>query len=188
MMRPLFWRRMIGRTAFVTRMTPKTLISKRRCAWVIEDSSAPPSSPMPGIVDQYIDAIGFRPSMSATSFDTDASSLTSNRPASPRRQGPHGCGFRLVPENSKTGFLPEAMERLPRPIPVDAPVTRATPRLVVAPFRFLSMQGWKGFGKFDTIISILSHYRNDMNNKKFLSTHMSRSPWRRLRRRFLGVS
>lgn len=73
---PFPWRRITGNTALVTRKTPKTFTSNNDLAWAIEDSSAPPSSPMPALLTRR----SMRPasaSTSSTSFATDASSVTS---------------------------------------------------------------------------------------------------------------
>ena len=50
MMRPLPWARMCGKTAFVMRMTPKTLISNTSRAWATELSSAAPAEPIPALL------------------------------------------------------------------------------------------------------------------------------------------
>ena len=50
MMRPLPWARMDGRTAFVMRMRPKTLVSKTRWSWATELSSAAPTAPVPALL------------------------------------------------------------------------------------------------------------------------------------------
>ena len=54
-MRPLPCARMCGSTAFVMRITPKTLTLKMRWACSTELSSAAPAEPMP-VVDQDIDS------------------------------------------------------------------------------------------------------------------------------------
>ena len=55
MMRPRPCARMCGRTAFVIRTRPKTLMSKTRWSWATELSSAAPAAADAGIVDQDVD-------------------------------------------------------------------------------------------------------------------------------------
>ena len=62
MMRPRPWARMCGRTSFVIRMTPKTLMSKTPWACATEFSSAAPIEPMPALLTRT----SIRPNRSIT--------------------------------------------------------------------------------------------------------------------------
>src|SRR6266567_2483804 len=124
---PFPCRRIVGNTALVTRRTPKTFTSNNDLAWATEDSSAPPSRPMPALLTSR----SMRPasaSTSSTSFATDASSVTSQvSMVTPSARS--AAARRLVPNTRKPAFC-RALA-VAYPMPVDAPVTRATPGLVL---------------------------------------------------------
>src|SRR5262249_19711381 len=92
-------------------------------ACAAEDSSAPPSNPIPALLTRR----SIRParaSISSTALCTDSSSVTSHTSmATP--SGVSGMGLRLVPNT----LYPARRNAcaVTNPIPEEAPVTRATP-------------------------------------------------------------
>jgi hypothetical protein len=128
MMRPLPWARMCGKTAFVIRITPKTLMSKTPCACATELSSAAPVEPIPALLTRM--SIRSNRSMTCcTALATDASSATSRSTNVIPGGGVTFAALRLVPTTSKPAST-SAME-VALPMPEEAPVTRATGRVVV---------------------------------------------------------
>ena len=67
---------MAGRTALVARITPKRFTSNNACAWLTEDSSAPPSRPIPALLTRT-SILPVVSSTFSTAFFTEASSVTS---------------------------------------------------------------------------------------------------------------
>src|SRR6266540_1339034 len=127
MTRPPPWARMCGRTAFVMRMTPRTLMFRMLWAWVTEFSSTAPAEPMPALLTRT----SMRPNRSITS--STAAVAESSLATSRSRYVTPGGGvssevLRPVPITSKPAATKARAVSLP--IPDEAPVTSATGRVV----------------------------------------------------------
>ena len=122
-MRPRPWARMYGRTAFVMRMTPKTLISKMRWSCATELSSAAPAVPIPALLTRT-SSRPYRSITRPTTELTDSSLATSrSRNLTPSRWVTPAV-FRLVPTTSKPTSASARAAAFP--MPDEAPVTSAT--------------------------------------------------------------
>jgi hypothetical protein len=126
-MRPARWARMCGRTAFVIRIVPKTLMSKTALACLIELSSAAPAMPTPALLTRT----SIRPNRSmtwATTALTDLSRVTSRSRNTTAWCGAALAASLLVPTTRNPAS--DSAIAAARPIPEEAPVTSATGRFV----------------------------------------------------------